>query len=167
MILKSPFLFALLSTVRPCFLSPPTHCYIFQKIPDASPDTLLTSAEEHVAYIPTVLSCLSVQATALRVAASNLDTHVLSLSEVFGNFEPIAIKELDRQAELLRNHDFDLEVISKIRVHAEFLSPSVRKEVEAGVKERVLGDYVSNVKMKMVADSCAKIHGADLSSIFP
>lgn len=118
-----------------------------------------------MAYIPTVLSSLAVQAVALKVAASNLDTHVLSLSEVFENFELIAVKELERQAELLRNHNFDLEVISKIRVHPEFLSPNVRKEVEAGVKERVLGDYVSNMKMKMVADSCAKIHGTGSPSI--
>jgi len=59
----------------------------------------------------------------------------------------------------LRNHNFDLEIISKIRVHPEFLSPAVRRDVEAGLKERMLGDYVSNVKMKIVADSCAKIHG--------
>lgn len=96
---------------------------------------------------------------ALKVAAANLDSHVLSLSEVFENFELIAMKELDRQASLLRNHNLDLEIISKIRVHHEFLSPSVRREVEAGLKERMLVDYISRQKMKLVVDSCAKIHG--------
>ena len=125
-----------------------------------SPDAILSSAQEHLSYIPSVLRSLSVQMGALRVAASNLDSHVLSLSEVFENFELIAIKELDRQSSLLRNHSLDLEIISRIRVHHEFLSPNVRREVEAGLKERMLVDYISSQKMKLVLDSCAKVHGA-------
>ena len=125
----------------------------------SSSDDILASAEEHVSHISRTLTSLTVQYTGLKVAAANLDSHILSLSEVFENFEPFGIKELDRQTELLRNHSLDLEVISKIRVHPEFLSATVRRDVEAGIKERVLGDYVSIPKMKMVADSCAKVHG--------
>lgn len=105
------------------------------------------------------MQSLSVQMGALKVAASNLDSHVLSLSEVFENFELIAMKELDRQSSLLRNHSLDLEIISRIRVHHEFLSPNVRREVEAGLKERMLVDYISTQKMKQVVDSCVKVHG--------
>jgi hypothetical protein len=38
----------------------------------------------------------------LKETASYLDSHVLSLSEVFENFELIAMKELDRQSSLLQ-----------------------------------------------------------------
>lgn len=134
--------------------------YTYLNIPDThSPDAILASAQEHAAYIPTIVRSLSVQMDALRVAAANLDSHVLSLAEVFENFELVAMKELDRQAALLRNHNLDLEIISRIRVHHEFLSPNVRREVEAGLKERMLVDYISGQKMKFVVDSCAKVHG--------
>lgn len=129
-----------------------------------NPDAIMSSAQEHISYFPSVLQSLTVQMSALKVASSNLDSHVLSLSEVFENFELVAMKELDRQAALLRNHNLDLDIISKIRVHHEFLSPNVRREVEAGLKERMLVDYISSQKMKMVADSCAKIHGQSQSS---
>ena len=42
---------------------------------------------------------------------------------------------------------------------------STRKAVEAGERARTLGDYVSNVKMKQVAETCARTHG-DLRSMF-
>ncbi len=69
------------------------------------------------------------------------------------------MKELDRQSSLLRNHSLDLEITSKIRVHHAFLSPNVRREVEAGLKERMVVDYISIQKMKLF-DSCAKVRGA-------
>ena len=125
----------------------------------ASADAILASAQDHLAYIPIILSSLSVQTSAIQVAAANLDSHILNISEIFENFEAIASKELDRQAALLRNHHLDLEIISKIRVHHEFLSPNVRRDVEAGLKERMLVDYISSQKMTLVAESCSKIHG--------
>lgn len=98
------------------------------------------------------------QHEALRIASTSLDLHVLSISDVFETFAGTGRRELEKQAHLLQGLDLDLEVISKIRIHPEFLSPSVRKAVEAGEKARTLGDYVSNVKMRQVGEACAKTH---------
>jgi autophagy-related protein 11 len=78
-------------------------------------------------------------------------------------FEGIAVgsrRELEKQATLLAGLEADLDLISKIKIHVEFMSPAVRKAVESGEKSRTLGDYVSNVKMKQVAETCARTHGA-------
>ncbi|KAG8960562.1 oligomeric, coiled-coil, peripheral membrane protein [Tulasnella sp. 419] len=98
------------------------------------------------------------QSTALRIASSNLDSHVLSLRDAFESFETIANRELEKQNEILTGHALDMDIISRVKVHTEFLSANVRRAVEAGGKERHLGDYVSHHKMQMVAESCAKLH---------
>ena len=76
-----------------------------------------------------------------------------------------AQRDLEKQEALLAGVDADLEIISRIKMHAEFMSPATRKAVEAGEKVRTLGDYVSNVKMKQVAGTCARTYG-DLRLIF-
>ena len=121
-------------------------------------DTLANAAVLHYDTIVRVFNTLHVQHEALRIASTSLDLHVLSISEVFQSFAGNGRRELEKQAHLLHGLDLDLEVISKIRIHPEFLSPSVRKAVEAGEKARTLGDYVSNVKMRQVGDACAKTH---------
>lgn len=98
------------------------------------------------------------QHEALRIASTSLDLNVLSISDVFESFAGGARRELEKQAQLLQGLDLDLEVIGKIRIHPEFLSPAVRKAVETGEKARTLGDYVSNVKMRQVGEACAKTH---------
>lgn len=70
-----------------------------------------------------------------------------------------ARRELDKQAVLLAGLEADLDIISRIKIHVEFMSPAVRRAIEAGEKPRTLGDYVSNVKMKQVAETCARTHG--------
>jgi autophagy-related protein 11 len=39
------------------------------------------------------------------------------------------------------------------------MSPAVRKAIDSGERPRTLGDYVSNVKMKQVAETCSRTHG--------
>lgn len=77
-------------------------------------------------------------------------------------FEGIAVisrRELERQASLLAGVQADLDLISQVKIHVDFLSSTARKSIEAGEKFRTLGDYVSNVKMKQVAETCARTHG--------
>jgi autophagy-related protein 11 len=66
---------------------------------------------------------------------------------------------LEKQASLLAGLEADLGIISRVGIHVEFLSPAVRRATEAGEKQRTLGDYVSNVKMKQVAETCTRTHG--------
>ena len=137
-------------------------------------DMLANAAIQHYDTIVHVLSTVHVQHEALRIASTSLDLHVLSISDAFESFASNGRRELEKQAHLLQGLDLDLEVIGQIRIHPEFLSPSVRKAVEAGEKARTLGDYVSNVKMRQVGDACAKTHSmspldrpCDLSSEDP
>lgn len=85
--------------------------------------------------------------------------------DVFEGISQSAQKDLEKQEALLAAVDADLEIISRVKIHAEFMSPATRKAVEAGEKARTLGDYVSNLKMKQVAETCARSHG-DLRSAF-
>lgn len=89
---------------------------------------------------------------------ANLEAHVMSLADTFDSFRNVAQRELDRQQGLLLGHKLDLEIISKVKVHPGFLSTVVRRGVEATGRERTLGDYVSNSKMQMVAESCTRLH---------
>jgi hypothetical protein len=103
------------------------------------------------------------QHSALRVASSSLDMHVLNLADIFELFASNARPELERQTALLAGIDSDLRIISRVKIHPEFLSPAIRRAIENGEKMRTLGDYVSNVKMLQVAETCKKTH-SELSS---
>ncbi|KAF8527616.1 hypothetical protein BU17DRAFT_39351, partial [Hysterangium stoloniferum] len=128
-------------------------------------DALATAALSHCDFIFHIFSTIQVQHEALRIASTSLDLNVLSISDVFDGFASNARRELEKQAGLLQGLDLDLDAISKIRIHSDFLSPAVRKAVETGEKARTLGDYVSNVKMRQVGDVCAKTHN-ELSKRF-
>lgn len=101
---------------------------------------------------------IDVQQESLLVVMQNLEAHVMALAETFDSFRSVAQRELDQQQALLRGHKLDLEIISKVKVHPEFLSAVVRRGVEATGRERTLGDYVSNSKMQTVAESCTRRH---------
>lgn len=73
-----------------------------------------------------------------------------------------ASRDLDRQAILLAGVDADLDLIGRVEIHIEFMSSAVRKAIENGERPRTLGDYVSNAKMKQVAEACARTHGESL-----
>lgn len=84
---------------------------------------------------------------------------MLAIADAFEGIAGSARGELNKQATLLTGLEADLEIINRVKIHVEFMSPAVRKAIESGEKPRTLGDYVSNVKMKQVADTCARAHG--------
>ncbi|KAI0370493.1 hypothetical protein BV20DRAFT_1018587 [Pilatotrama ljubarskyi] len=118
----------------------------------------LNTASLHVEQINRILSSLHYQQNALRISSSALDLHILATSEGFEALSAIAQRELNRQAKLLAGLNADLEIVSRVKVHKEFLSASMRKAMEAGDRGRTLGDYVSKVKMEQVANSCMNTH---------
>jgi autophagy-related protein 11 len=119
-------------------------------------------AETYVEHVRSLGVSIDVQYEALSAVMSNLEGHVMALADTFDTFRNVAQRELDRQQVLLQGHKLDLEIISKVKVHPEFLSAVVRRGVEATGRERTLGDYVSNSKMQMVAESCTKLHSKHL-----
>ncbi|KZT07122.1 putative peripheral membrane protein [Laetiporus sulphureus 93-53] len=111
----------------------------------------------------TLLS-LQYQHSALHIASTALDLHVLAISEVFEGIGAGAVRELDKQAALLAGLGADLEIVARVPVHKEFVSTAMRKAMEDG-HMRTLGDYVNKEKMKQVAESCARTH-EDLQNRF-
>ncbi|KZS87250.1 hypothetical protein SISNIDRAFT_491213 [Sistotremastrum niveocremeum HHB9708] len=123
------------------------------------------TARTHLDWIVRTANTLRVQNEAVRIASSSLDMNVLAISEAFKDFSETAQHTLVEQDRLLRDIDTDLEIIARMKIHPEFLSPAVRKSIEAGERPRTLGDYVSNVKMRQVSESCANTN-AELKGRF-
>ncbi|KAJ7635889.1 hypothetical protein B0H17DRAFT_1164119 [Mycena rosella] len=119
-------------------------------------ETYLHAAHAHAEAVASVLAAVRAQAAALRVAGTALDLHVLALADTAAAVAANATRELARQAGLLAGLDADLALIGRVRVHPEFVSPSVRRAMERGGEGRTLGDYVSGVKMRQVAGTCAR-----------
>ncbi|KZT65321.1 putative peripheral membrane protein [Daedalea quercina L-15889] len=116
------------------------------------------AARQHHEQIRRTLTSLHYQHSALRIASSVLDLHVLAIADVYDGVSAAAHREIDRQAALLDGLDADLEVVARVHVHKEFMSPATRKAMDVGERGRTLGDYVSKVKMRQVADSCVRTH---------
>ncbi|KAL4066994.1 hypothetical protein V8B97DRAFT_1874301 [Scleroderma yunnanense] len=125
----------------------------------------LRSAHVFLEYINHTLSTLHRQHQAISISSGTLDLHVLAITDAFDSIVATATKDLDRQATLLAGVDADLDLIGRVEIHVEFMSPAVRKAIENGERPRTLGDYVSNAKMKQVAEACARTHD-DLQTQF-
>lgn len=102
---------------------------------------------------------ITLQHDGIRIASTSLDMNVLSVADIFQTISETSKKELERQALLLAGVDADLDIINRVNIHVDFMSTSVRKTIENGERHRTLGDYVSNQKMKQVAEVCSKTHG--------
>ncbi|KLO14405.1 hypothetical protein SCHPADRAFT_914912 [Schizopora paradoxa] len=142
-------------------LQPPTEDTISSTPPFRA--SQLAAAYQHtaLAHLETVTrtaSSILRQHEALGVASRSLDLNVLSMSDAFDGFEHGARAELEKQSMLLGSLSTDLQLVKGVRIHPEFMSPTFRRAVETGGKERTLGDYVSDVKIRQVADGCSKIH---------
>ncbi|CAE6396137.1 unnamed protein product [Rhizoctonia solani] len=124
---------------------------------------VIHDAEMYLQHIHSLGTSIELQHQALFTILRNLESHVTVLVDAFEIFRNMAQRELSRQQSLLDGHKLDLEIISKVKVHPEFLSATVRRGVEGTGRERTLGDYVSSSKMQMVAESCARLH-SDLSA---
>ncbi|TFK25285.1 hypothetical protein FA15DRAFT_668655 [Coprinopsis marcescibilis] len=116
------------------------------------------NAHKHHEFIVQTQQSLHYQYESLRIATNTLESHVLSILDSFDGVSANAKRELERQATLLGGLDADLELISRVQLHVEFMSPAVRKSIEAGEKHRTLGDYVARDKMHQVAETCARTH---------
>ena len=117
------------------------------------------NANKHHDYITQTKNSVHYQHESARIATSSLDAHVLVILDTFDSISVNSRRELDKQATLLAGLGADLELISQVRIHVEFMSNAVRKAIEAGEKHRTLGDYVSSAKMKTVAEACRRTHG--------
>ncbi|KAK0220473.1 putative peripheral membrane protein [Armillaria fumosa] len=118
----------------------------------------LTAAHSHHETIKYLHATIHHQHEAVQIASNSLDLNVLAIVDTYDGLSSGFKKELDKQAALLAGLEADLDIISRVRIHTEFVSPAVRKAMEAGDKARTLGDYVSNAKMKQVAETCARTH---------
>ncbi|KAI5123251.1 hypothetical protein M0805_001340 [Coniferiporia weirii] len=117
----------------------------------------LRAAHVHRDAVLHIANSVRVQLDALSIASRSLDLSILSLSEAFEPFAQGARHTLEGQAILLTALSSDIAAVAAVRIHPEFLSPAARGAIEAGGRARTLGDYVSNDKMRQVADGCAKV----------
>lgn len=115
----------------------------------------LAAAAAHHDFVSRTLAAMQVQHEAARVASAALDMHVLAISDTFDVFAEPAERELHRQSGLLVHREADIEIVSRIRVHPEFLSAQQRVG-----RPRVLGDWIAPDKMRQVGDKCAEVHGS-------
>ncbi|KAF8761167.1 Autophagy-related protein 11 [Rhizoctonia solani] len=141
---------------------PPNELLVLDATLPTSGD-VIHDAEMYLEHIRSQGTSVEIQRQALSTVLRNLESHAIVLMDAFDIFRSVAQRELNRQQSLLDGHKFDLEIISKVKVHPEFLSITVRRGVEATGRERTLGDYVSSSKMHMVAESCGRLH-SDLSA---
>lgn len=118
----------------------------------------LRAAHVHNDHISGLYKSLVCQNEAMRIASSSLDLNVLSIIDIFDAVAVLSRKELDKQAILLAGISADLDLISRVKVHVDFVSSNARRAIESGDKPRTLGDYVSNVKMMQVAETCGRTH---------
>lgn len=118
----------------------------------------LRTTQVHHEEVNRTLQSLRYQYEAIRIASSSLDLHVLAIQEAFEAITASAERELQKQKSLLNGLDADLEIVQRVTIHKEFVSSAVRKAMELGERGRTLGDYVSQVKMRQVADTCRRTH---------
>lgn len=118
----------------------------------------LRTAHVFLDYINHTLATLHRQHQAVKISSGTLDLHALAITDAFEAIVLTASRDLDRQAVLLAGVDADLDLIGRVEIHIEFMSSAVRKAIENGERPRTLGDYVSNAKMKQVAEACARTH---------
>ena len=121
--------------------------------------TCVRNAHTHNDHVKHLFASLQYQHQAIRIASSSLDFNVLAIVDTFDGMSVTSQRELERQTKLLSGVDADLELISRVQIHVEFMSNAVRKAIEGGERHRTLGDYVSHVKMKQVAELCSRTHG--------
>jgi autophagy-related protein 11 len=122
-------------------------------------DSYHRAAQAHQQSVSRTLDSLRCQQSALRIASTALDLNVLNVADVFDGVAAGAHRELGKQATLIASVDADLEIASRVQIHREFMSTAVQRAMDAGGRARTLGDYVSNEKMRQVADSCRRTHG--------
>lgn len=140
-----------ISTLESIVATPPLR-------PSHIASSYLRTAHVHHEEVSRTLKSLRYQYEALRIASGSLDLHVLAIQEAFEAITSSATRELEKQESLLSGLDADLEIVQRVTIHREFVSPAVRKAMELGERGRTLGDYVSQVKMRQVAETCGRTY---------
>ncbi|OCH89638.1 hypothetical protein OBBRIDRAFT_794051 [Obba rivulosa] len=126
--------------------------------PSSLAPSYVHTAHIHATRTQQLLQTLHTQHAALRIASSALDLHVLALADVFEGLSGATTRELARQEGLLSGLPADLQLAARVPVHREFVSPAVRRAMDAGERGRTLGDYVSREKMMQVVENCRRTH---------
>lgn len=116
-------------------------------------------AQTHSEKVSQVANAIRQQSVALSIASRNLDLNILALEQAFEPFAHHAQSTFEAQSQLLTSLETDLEAMAAVKVHPAFLSAALRRSIENGGTARTLGDYVSNDKMRQVAEGCSRISG--------
>jgi autophagy-related protein 11 len=98
------------------------------------------------------------QRSALDLASSVIVSHVLKVSDVV----PYARQELDKRAALVAGVDGAMDLASRVRIHREFMSPAVRRAMDAGGSPRTLDHYVSGERIRRAVKEFRKPPRASL-----
>ena len=83
------------------------------------------------------------QGSALRLASSVVDFHVLNVSDVVTD----ARQELKKRASLVAGVDGAMELASRVWIHRKFTYPAVQRAMNAGGAAPTLGHYVSGERI--------------------
>ncbi|KAH9168260.1 hypothetical protein EDB89DRAFT_1909432 [Lactarius sanguifluus] len=108
------------------------------------------AAQTHMQSISRIVESMQHQRSALRLASSVVDFHVLNVSDVVTD----ARQELDKRASLVAGVDADTELASRVQIHREFLPPAVQRAMDAGGPARTLDHYVSGERIRRAVEEC-------------
>ncbi|KAI9437447.1 hypothetical protein H4582DRAFT_1954670 [Lactarius indigo] len=102
------------------------------------------AAQTHMQSISRIVDSMQHQRSALRLASSVVDFHVLNHAR----------QELDKRASLVAGVDADTELASRVRIHRDFLPPVVQRAMDAGGPARTLDHYVSGDRIRRAVEEC-------------
>lgn len=92
------------------------------------------------------------QRSALRLASSVVDSHVLIISDIVTD----ARQELDKRAFLVADVDGATDLASRVQIHREFMSPAAQRAMDAGGSARTLGHYISGERIRRAVEEFRK-----------
>ncbi|KAN0130276.1 Autophagy-related protein 11 domain containing protein [Lactarius tabidus] len=106
------------------------------------------AAQTHLQSISRIVDSMRYQRSALRLASSVVDSHVLNVSNAVSDVR----QELEKRAGLVDGVDGAVDFASRVRVHREFMPPAVQRVVDTGGLPRTLGDYVSGERIRRAVE---------------
>jgi autophagy-related protein 11 len=118
-----------------------------------------SATQTHQQSISRTLDSLQHQQSALRIASAALDLHLLDVTNIFNSVAAGTRQELDKQASLIACVDADIEMISRIPIHPDFMSPATQKNMDASGPALTLGYYVPSGRIRRVIAACRRTHG--------
>ncbi|KAI0291615.1 hypothetical protein B0F90DRAFT_1775568 [Multifurca ochricompacta] len=121
------------------------------------------AAQAQQQSIDRTLDSLRYQQSALRIACSVLDLRLIDVANIFDGVAAGARQELDRQASLIAGVDADLEMVSRVQIHRDFMSPAAKERWTRAVEacQKTHGDlqerwYHIEATLKLLVDSAAE-----------